>query len=69
MATRTYPSYYLYKDNAGQWRWTYEASNGETIAVSSESYKKRADAERGIEIMQASRDDETWFPTSLINAT
>lgn len=69
MATRTYPSYWLYKDGKGEWRWSYEASNGETIAVSSEGYKRRADAERGIEIMQNSRGDDTWFPTSLAGAS
>ena len=60
MAERTYPSYWLYKDAAGEWRWTYEARNGETIAKSSE---------RGIEIMQASAGHETWLPASLANAT
>ena len=34
MAQRTYPSYWLYKDNRGEWRWSYDAKNGETIAVS-----------------------------------
>ena len=48
MTQRTYPSYWLYKDNRGEYRWTYEASNGLTIAVSSEGYKKRSDCERGI---------------------
>lgn len=67
MADRTYPSYWLYKDVKGEWRWTYEASNGRTIAVSSESYKKRSDAERGIEIMKASKDSPTWMPSDILN--
>ncbi|MEX4006457.1 YegP family protein [Neoaquamicrobium sediminum] len=68
MAQRTYPSYWLYKDNRGEWRWTYEAANGETIAVSSEGYKRRVDAERGIEIMKASANSPVWYPSSLENA-
>jgi len=68
MAERTYPSYWLYKDNRDEWRWTYEASNGKTIAVSSEGYKKRSDCERGIEIMKASSSSPTWFPSHLLNA-
>ena len=48
MAQRTYPSYWLYKDNRGEWRWSYDAKNGETIAVSSEGYNRRIDAQRGI---------------------
>jgi uncharacterized protein YegP (UPF0339 family) len=58
----------LYKDNAGEWRWKYDASNGKTIAVSSESYKRRVDCERGIEIMKASLSSPVWYPASLENA-
>ena len=65
MAARTYPSYWMYKDNRGEWRWTYEASNGKTIAVSSEGYKARADCERGIEIMKASANSPTSLPDEL----
>lgn len=60
MAQRRYPSDWLYKDKGGEWRWTYEARNGLTIAVSSEGYNRRADAERGIELMQQSSSSEVW---------
>lgn len=68
MAERTYPSYWMYKDERGEWRWRYDASNGKTIAVSSESYKKRTDCERGIEIMQESSASLTWLPADLAKA-
>jgi uncharacterized protein YegP (UPF0339 family) len=68
MADRTYPSYWLYKDTRGEWRWSYEASNGKTIAVSSEGYNKRSDAERSIEIMKASYNSPVWYPSHLANA-
>lgn len=68
MAVRTYPSYWLYKDTVGEWRWTYEASNGLTIAKSSEGYKRRSDCERGIEIMKESSKSPTWYPSQLENA-
>lgn len=68
MAERAYPSYWMYKDARGEWRWSYEASNGLTIAVSSEGYKRRADCERSIEIMKASKDSPVWMPTELLNA-
>lgn len=68
MGTRTYPSYWLYKDAKKEWRWRYDASNGQTIAVSSESYKKRSDCERGIQIMRESSASQTWFPSELTNA-
>ncbi len=63
MATRTYPSYWMYRDNQNKWRWTYNAKNGEAIAVSSESYNRRVDCERSIEIMKASSNSQVWLPT------
>jgi uncharacterized protein YegP (UPF0339 family) len=68
MAGRPFPSYWMYKDNQGKWRWRYDASNAETIAVSSESYNRRADCERGIAIMKASYNSPVWLPTDLANA-
>ena len=68
MAQRPYPSFWMYRDNQNKWRWTYEASNGKTIAVSSESYNRRADCQRGIEIMQGSANAEVWMPADLVNA-
>jgi uncharacterized protein YegP (UPF0339 family) len=58
----------MYKDAKNQWRWTYEASNGKTIAVSSESYIKRSDCDRSIEIMKQSKNSPVWMPTDLLNA-
>ncbi len=43
----------LYKDNAGYWRWTLKASNHEAIAVSSESYVRKTDAQHGINLTKA----------------
>jgi uncharacterized protein len=52
-----YPCYWMRKDNRGEWRWTYYATNGEEIAVSSEGYKNKTDCRRGVDIMQASGND------------
>ncbi|MDR7221267.1 DUF1508 domain-containing protein [Aminobacter aminovorans] len=68
MATRPYPSYYMYKDTQKLWRWRYDASNAKTIAVSSESYHNRADCQRGIDIMKASQNSEVWMPSELVNS-
>lgn len=46
----------LYRDAKREWRWTFEAKNGESIAVSSEGYKRKSDAVEGIRmIANASR--------------
>lgn len=44
----------LYQDERGEWRFRLKASNGQIVAVSSEGYSDRRDAERGIEIVRAS---------------
>ena len=67
MAGRPFPSYYLYKDARGEWRWTYHGKNGEEIAVSSESYRRRIDANRSIEIMKSSTNSEIWLPKDVAN--
>ena len=65
IAQRPLPSYWLYKDNAGEWRWTYHGKNGEEIAVSSESYKRRIDANHAIDLMKASHGSEVWLPGNV----
>jgi uncharacterized protein YegP (UPF0339 family) len=64
MASRTYPSYYVYRDNRGEYRWTYEASNGKTIAVSSEGYVAKSDCVNGINLMNASYANPVFDSTS-----
>ncbi|MBB6580052.1 uncharacterized protein YegP (UPF0339 family) [Comamonas odontotermitis] len=44
--------FYIYKDNASQWRWKFNARNGKTISVSSESYHNLADCENSVQIMK-----------------
>ena len=68
MATRPYPSYWMYKDSQNLWRWRYDSSNYKTIAVSSESYHNKADCERSIAIMKASYNSEVWLPSDLVSA-
>lgn len=34
----------VYKDAAGEWRWTAKAANGQIVADSSEGYRHRIDA-------------------------
>ncbi len=46
----------LYKDVAGMWRWNLKASNHAIIAVSSESYIRRVDAEYGISLTKSAHN-------------
>lgn len=40
------------KDNRGQWYWTFQANNNETIARSSESYVRQADCLHSIKLVK-----------------
>lgn len=61
MATVTYPCYWQKKDAKGQWYWIYYASNKEEIARSSESYVRRDDCTRSVEIMKSSSGSPLFY--------
>lgn len=44
--------FYIYKDTSKQWRWRFVATNGKTIAVSSESYHNLFDCEHSIALVK-----------------
>lgn len=60
MANRPYPSFLIYKDAKGEYRWRYQASNTKIIADSGEGYKKRADCVRGIDLVKDSHNKPVW---------
>lgn len=51
------PKFEVYKDNRGEWRWKFKASNGKIIAVSSEGYINKQDCEHAIEIVKREAPD------------
>ena len=46
-------SFYLYKDVAGNWRWTLYAANNKKIADSAEGYWNMADAINDIVLVKS----------------
>jgi uncharacterized protein YegP (UPF0339 family) len=60
MASRPYPSFLIYIDSAGEFRWRYQASNTKTIADSGEGYKRLADCEHGISLVQNCENSPIW---------
>lgn len=60
MATRPYPSFLIYKDEIGEYRWRLQASNTKVIADSGEGYINKADCEHGIKLVQASAKYPIW---------
>lgn len=61
MANRPYPSFYIYKDARGEYRWRLQASNTLTIADSGEGYVNKADCKHGINlVMDTNRQTPIW---------
>jgi len=44
--------FYLYRDQAGYWRWTLYAANYKKIADGGEGYVNKADAQHGISLVK-----------------
>jgi uncharacterized protein YegP (UPF0339 family) len=42
----------IYRDAKAQFRWRLKAANGAVLATGGESYKAKADCERGVKIVQ-----------------
>lgn len=53
----------IYNDNAGEYRFRLQASNGETVLVS-QGYKARSGAKNGIEAVRENADDDDRFEMS-----
>lgn len=51
MATRPFPSFLIYLDTNGQYRWKCEAANGRIIANSGEGYHNYADCKAMIPVV------------------
>ncbi len=49
--TTSASQYEVYLDQSRLWRWRLVATNGQIIAVSSESYVSRTDAEHGVSLV------------------
>ena len=58
--------YELDRDAGGQWRWRLRVQNGNVIADSGESYVRREDCERGIELVKGSAEASVVDMTAKI---
>lgn len=52
------PTYMLYEDSAGEWRWQLRSGNNRIIADSGEGYSNKQDCLHAIELVKNSRDAE-----------
>lgn len=65
MAQRTYPSYLIYKDKSGDYRWKYQAVNGQILADSGEGYRTKKDCKHGMDQVRASSKDAVYRDTGV----
>lgn len=65
MANRPYPSFLIYLDAGGHFRWRLQAGNSKIIADSGEGYVNLADCEHGIALVQQSGSYEIWEEQSV----
>ena len=60
MAQRPYPSFLIYIDKAGEYRWRVETSNGRTLADSGEGYHNLIDCESAIQSVRSIGPNGVW---------
>lgn len=60
MAARPFPSYRLFRDNRRKWRWRYDVSKDEALAVSCDCYDSRAECEQALVALRTSIDAPLW---------
>ena len=47
-------TFYIYQDNADEWRWRLRAANNKIIAVSGEGYVNKSDCRHAINLVKQS---------------
>ncbi len=62
MAYRPFPSYWMFRDRNGNWRWNYAAPNGRVIAASKVAYFHKEGCIRAIRTMKGTEDVPVWGP-------
>ncbi len=57
---RIYPSFLIFLDDKGYFRWSYSESASRTLCTSPEAFDRMQDAEAAIELMRRSRAAQMW---------
>ena len=65
MSLRPFPSFRLFKDDRGKWRWRHERSEGEPMAVSPDGYASRVECEQMVDLLRRSIDAPIWIAEQL----
>lgn len=53
---RPYPSFLIFRDKEGNWRWNYAGPGGRILATSSQAYSRGAGCVRAIQLLKGSSE-------------
>ena len=67
MAHRPFPSYWMFRDRNGHWRWNFAGESGTVIAASSVAYYRKEGCIRAIQTMRGSSGVSVWGPERDVN--
>ncbi len=67
MAHRPFPSYWMFRDRNGHWRWNFAAEDGRVIAASSVAYFRKEGCMRAIATMKGSSPIPVWGPEADVH--
>lgn len=62
MAHRPFPSYWMFRDRNGHWRWNFASEAGTVIAASSVAYFHKDGCIRAIRSIRGSSSVSVWGP-------
>ena len=68
MAKRPFPSFWMFRDKEGHWRWNFAAGNGKVVAVSSVAYLRRQGCIRAIQMIKGSAKIPVWGPETDVKS-
>jgi uncharacterized protein YegP (UPF0339 family) len=60
MPKRVYPSFLIFVDDKGAYRWSFNETVTRKVAVSAESFARIQDCEADIELVRRSRAAQLW---------
>ncbi len=67
MAHRPFPSYWMFRDRNGHWRWNFAGESGTVIAASSVAYYSKEGCVRAIRTMRGSGGISVWGPEADVH--
>ncbi len=62
MAYRPFPSFWMFRDRDGRWRWNFASADGKVIAASKVAYFHKEGCVRAILTIKGSSSVPVWGP-------